>query len=97
METELLEEVQLSHIFFFADGSLVFCKATLEECQTLLDLLNIYQRASGQHVNYAKSAISFSKGMTAVEQEALIRLTGISKVGGFGRYLGLPERIGRRR
>lgn len=48
-------------------------------------------------MNYAKSAITFSKGIPAAKQEALKQLTGISKIGGFGRYPGLPEKIGRKR
>lgn len=86
----------ISHLLF-ADDSLVFCRATKEECQTLMTLLKIYQDASGQQVNYSKSAITFAKGIPAVEQNALMQLTGISKVGGFGRYLGLPEKIGKKK
>lgn len=52
---------------FFADDSLVFCRATEEECQTLMNTLMEYQRASGQAVNF--TAITFAKGIPQNTQE----------------------------
>lgn len=88
----------ISHLLF-ADDLLVFCKATEEEGLNLSRVLNTYQKASGQEVNYAKSAISFGKGTPSMLQSNISKIFGISitKVGGFGRYLGLPEQIGKRR
>lgn len=40
-------------------------------------------------------AITFGKGISENLKSKLIQLLGISKVGGFGRYLGLPEAVGR--
>ncbi|XP_010463143.1 PREDICTED: uncharacterized protein LOC104743796 [Camelina sativa] len=84
----------ISHMLF-ADDSLLFCKADEEECNKLLDLLKIYASASGQHVNFQKSAILFGKNIHPNTQQNIKNLTGIIKVGGFGKYLGLPEAIGR--
>ncbi|KAJ0264716.1 Reverse transcriptase zinc-binding domain-containing protein [Hirschfeldia incana] len=75
----------------------VFCRATEEECQNLMNTLGEYQRASGQAVNFSKSAITFAKGISQSTQENLIKMTGITRIGGFGKYLGLPEKIGRKR
>ena len=86
----------ISHLFF-ADDSLVFCKATEEESRNLSRILRVYHKASGQEINYAKSAIAFSKGTSFSTQSNISNIFGITKVGGFGRYLGLPEHIGRRR
>lgn len=86
----------ISHLLF-ADDSIVFCRATEDECRVLMQTLREYQRASGQAVNFAKSAITFAKGIPQITQENLLRMTGITKIGGFGKYLGLPEKIGRRR
>ena len=46
--------VNISHLLF-ADDSFIFCQATVEECQYLIDLLNCYERASGQVVNRLKT------------------------------------------
>lgn len=81
----------------FADDSLLFSKATEEEAANLRCILNTYQKASGQEVNYSKSAISFSKGTSKHLQDQIIKELGIVKIGGFGKYLGLPEYIGKNR
>lgn len=86
----------VSHLLF-ADDFLVFCKATQEEAHNLTRSLSTYQIASGQEVNYAKSAISFSKGTSKQTQEQIIKELGINRMGGFGKYLGLPDHIGRNR
>lgn len=85
---------EVSHLLF-ADDSLVFCKAEEEDCKTLLDILDIYAKESGQRVNFQKPAITFGKGVPDHMKSNLTQLTGIIKIGGFGRYLGLPETIGR--
>ena len=69
----------ISHLFF-ADDSLVFCRATEEECQTLMNTLREYQRASGQAVNFNKSAITFAKGISQNIQDNLIKMTGITRI-----------------
>ena len=38
---------RLSHLFF-ANDSLIFCKALIEECNSLQRILTIYEEASGQ-------------------------------------------------
>lgn len=60
-------------------------------------ILNTYQLASGQEVNYVKSAITFSEGTPQAIQDQITKMLGITKLGGFGIYLGLPEHIGRKR
>lgn len=75
----------------FADDPLVFCQATNDECQNLLRVLNIYAKASGQYVNFQKSVITFGKEVSDQAKSNLTLVTGISKIGGLGRYLGLPE------
>ena len=49
---------------FFADDSIIFGRATSRELVTINDILNSYEKASGQKVNYAKSEISFSPNVS---------------------------------
>ena len=49
----------LSHLFF-ADDSLIFCKATMEECEVLQMVLSTYEKAFGQQLNRSKTSLFFS-------------------------------------
>ena len=51
---------KLTHLFF-ADDSLVFCRAKETECQKLLDILAKYERASKQQINREKTTLFFGK------------------------------------
>ena len=41
--------------FFFADDSVLFCRAKEEECRTILDILAIYEKGLGQKINRDKN------------------------------------------
>ena len=50
---------RVSHLFF-ADDSALFCHATEDECQKVLDILAVYERGTGQKINREKTNIFFS-------------------------------------
>ena len=50
---------QISHLFF-ADDSLIFCRATIADCRALTYLLSCYERVSGQKLNQEKTSLFFS-------------------------------------
>ena len=50
---------RVTHLFF-ADDSLLFCKANNQECQKLIDILQLYKAALGQKINTDKSSVFFS-------------------------------------
>jgi hypothetical protein len=45
---------------FFADDSIIFCKASKEEAGHLKSVFDDYQRISGQKINMEKSEMTFS-------------------------------------
>lgn len=50
---------KLSNLFF-VDNSLNFCRASIEECDKLQQILQVYEKASGQQLNKAKTSLFFS-------------------------------------
>lgn len=53
---------RLSHLFF-VDDILIFCKASIEECDSLHHPLKMYEIASGQQVNRAKTSLFFNSNI----------------------------------
>ena len=47
---------RVSHLFFI-DDSVLFCRATKDECQRVLDILAVYERGTGQKINREKTNI----------------------------------------
>lgn len=87
--------LSISHLLF-ADDSLIFTRATVEDCTNLKKLFGCYERASRQIVNLAKSSMFFSSG-TKLEYAAAIRqIFQLKVVSKHKKYLGLPSTIGRR-
>ncbi|XP_062094191.1 uncharacterized protein LOC133800253 [Humulus lupulus] len=88
--------LRISHLFF-ADDSVMFCKASVEECHALLDVLSIYEHASEQSVNLAKSSFTFSPNVDHDTKDAIKQLTGLEDCSEMAKYLGLPSMVGRKK
>nr|XP_027120233.1 uncharacterized protein LOC113737168 [Coffea arabica] len=84
----------VSHLFF-ADESLLCCKASKKEAQKLKDVLKIYGQASGQVVNFDKSAMFFSGNSPKRVRGEISKVLDNMKEMHSGKYLGLPMTIGR--
>ena len=80
----------IQHLLF-ADDSFFMFRASLGECSELLRRLKLYGDASGQVINFQKSAITFGTGIDPVMKRLLVEFLGIDNEGGEGKYLGLPE------
>lgn len=52
------------HISFFAYDSALFCNATVEEAQGVVDVLKVYVCGSGQEINMLQSSIFFGSKAT---------------------------------
>ncbi|XP_021716023.1 uncharacterized protein LOC110683928 [Chenopodium quinoa] len=62
---------EISHLLF-ADDSLLFTRANRQECSVVVDILNQYEKASGQKINNEKSEVSFIKGSAEVPNLELV-------------------------
>jgi len=58
-------------------------------------VLQDYERASGQQVNFSKSSISFGRGLQQHRKEVIIQELDIREVLAQDKYLGLPTHIGK--
>ena len=85
---------KITHLFF-ADDSLLFCKANSEECEKLKEILEKYKAASGQKVNSDKSSIYFSPNTTLELKEEIFNILGPMQDLRHNKYLGLASIIGR--
>ena len=84
---------RISHLFF-ADDSIIFCKASHDNCGALQTILTSYANASGQVVNGDKTAIFFSYNTPMQQRESLAAFMGTSIATQFDKYLGLPAILG---
>lgn len=84
----------LSHLFF-ADDSLIFCKAEESEVEELMRILKVYENASAQLINLEKSSILFSSNTPEIARARICRQMGSIQMVKQGKYLGLPVVITR--
>ena len=84
---------KLTHMFF-ADDSLLFCRATMKECGKVLEILDMYEGASGKKVNRSKTTLFFSKHTsTDIKHDIKVAL-GVLEIMQYERYIGLPSFVG---
>ncbi|KAL4279693.1 hypothetical protein GQ457_03G016790 [Hibiscus cannabinus] len=69
-------------------------KGGLDDAMRLKTILQKYERASGQRVNFEKSAIYFSPSMASVNRTAISNILGVREVSDLGFYLGVPLSVG---
>ena len=87
---------KLSHLVF-ADDSLIFRKATISECESLQQIFQVYENASGQQLNHTKTFLYFSKNTSNEVQEDIRERFGAQMIKQQEKYLGLPSLVGRNR
>ncbi|XP_048499407.1 putative ribonuclease H protein At1g65750 isoform X2 [Beta vulgaris subsp. vulgaris] len=78
-----------------SDDSLLFSRASRQECTIIVDILNHYELASGQKINYDKSEVSFSRGVSIEQREELKNILNMRQVDRHEKYLGIPSISGR--
>jgi hypothetical protein len=85
---------KVSHLFF-ADDSIIFCKAKKEEAIQLKAIFDEYQRISGQQINMAKSEMTFSPNIQQTIKEDFKGVLPFTITNTILKYLGMPTQIGR--
>lgn len=81
----------------FADDTMFFLKTDQASIASLSDIIRQYEASSGQMISASKSSISFSAKTPQETRSHVLNYLGISREGGVGKYLGLPEHFGRRK
>ena len=85
---------RISHLFF-ANDTLLFCRASRGDLEAILQLLQLYEQASGQKLNREKTTMFFSKGFTEERRMELEEFLGVNEIREYEKYLGLPDVVGR--
>uniref|UniRef100_A0A2N9GDB5 Reverse transcriptase domain-containing protein n=1 Tax=Fagus sylvatica TaxID=28930 RepID=A0A2N9GDB5_FAGSY len=85
---------KITHLFF-ADDSLLFCKATTGDVDRIQSILSQYEKASGQQINRQKTTIFFSKSTPLQAQRSIQDMLEVPAIKQYERYLGLPSFVGR--
>ncbi|XP_060970191.1 uncharacterized protein LOC133037264 [Cannabis sativa] len=84
----------VSHLFF-ADDSVLFCRATQQSASSIQHVLHIYHQASGQAINPDKCVLSFSPNKRPSHQRYFQQLLNMPIQPCHEEYLGLPSFAGR--
>nr|XP_027065280.1 uncharacterized protein LOC113691366 [Coffea arabica] len=79
----------ITHLLF-ADDSVIFCKANLDQANELRRVLKVYGMGLGQEINLEKSSILFSKNVRPQLMDEICQTMGNMQRVSQGKYLGLP-------
>ena len=62
---------------------------------TLQDILDLYEKASGQQINRGKMTIFYSRVVSVERKVEISNFLGVPEVKEYEKYLGLPAVVGR--
>lgn len=82
-------------VLYFADDTMVFCRATREDAIALKSILDRYAVVSGQVINFDKSSMTFSSNVHPGLKDQIAQILGVQVVAQHDRYLGMPVIVGK--
>jgi hypothetical protein len=85
---------RLTHLFF-ANDSLLFCKADTVEWYCIQKVLGDYEKALVQKLNKGKTSLFISRNTEDGIRQEILSVAGINSTQRYEKYLGLPAIIGR--
>lgn len=83
----------MTHLLF-VDDSLLFCRATAQECQNVLDILDVYGKCLGQQINKNKTTLFISKSTSEELRDHIKVALGVPEIRQYEKYLRLPSLVG---
>lgn len=89
-----LQGPRLSNLFF-ADDSIIFCKANSVEWRRIMKILGIYENGSGKKLNLLKTSLFFSRNTTQEKKQEILSLSRLTETHRIDTYLGLPSFVGK--
>jgi hypothetical protein len=87
---------RLNHLFF-ADDDHLFCKANVPEWIRMQQVLELYEKASGQKLNKEKTSLFFNRNTKAKTRRHISWVAAVNPTQRYEKYLGLPAMVGRSR
>ena len=85
---------KVTHLFFAGD-SMLFCKASQQECTTILEILQLYEAASGQQINRDKTQLFFNSNTDQAMRDQIKTSIGVLATTHTESYLSVPSFMGK--
>ena len=85
---------KITHLFF-ANDSLLFCRARREDLQAIQNILTSFDHSSGQKINCEKTTLFFSKAVSDDMKREIIDFLGVAEIKEYEKYLRLPAVVGK--
>lgn len=86
----------ISHLLF-TDDVMILSKAKNAESNVILKCLSTYSKCSGQHINFSKSSIFFSKNFKPSMKASINSILRMPHIPARAKYFGIPLFIQRKK